>query len=98
MQDETPLDDAGRKPSPSSRPQTAAGDAFLIDVDAIPTGRFAEPQTGRQHPKGRFYRPELYSTTEKIGSSLAVKVGLVCALTIAASALIVVAVSSGAIL
>jgi hypothetical protein len=98
VHEETPLDEAGSMPFSTSRPLAAAGDAFLIDVDAIPTGRVAEPQTGRQHPKGRFYRPELYSTTEKIGSSLALKVGLVCALTIAAGALIVVAVSSGAIL
>ncbi|MFB2586614.1 hypothetical protein [Herbiconiux liukaitaii] len=95
MQHRTP-DDAGETEGVAA--ESAPDDAYLIDVAAIPSGKFAEPKPGRHHPRGRFYRPELYSTTEKLGSSVALKVGLVCALTIAAGTLIVLAVSTGAIL
>lgn len=74
-------------------------DAYRIDVDRIQTGRMADPASlGRRHPKGRFYRPELETPAQRIAGSLTVRVAAVCGLVIAASALIVVAVSSGAIL
>jgi len=91
------------QPAPSAQPAPAAqvapaDDPFRIDVDRIRVGEFAAPDEGRHHPKGRFYRPELYSTSEKIGSSTALKFALIVVLLGVAGALIALAAGSGIIL
>ena len=48
--------------------------------------------TARDHRKGRFYRPELYSTTERIASNLAVKSGAVVLLLAGTASLVYLAV------
>ncbi|MFB2555341.1 hypothetical protein [Herbiconiux liangxiaofengii] len=80
-------------------PAEGAVDAFRIDVDTIRPGVLAEPgSVGRHHPKGRFYRPELYSTREKVLGSFEFKAGMIVVLVATAGALLALAVGSGAIL
>jgi hypothetical protein len=43
------------------------------------------------HPKGRFYRPELYSTTQRITGSVVVKVTVVVLLLAGTAALVYLA-------
>jgi hypothetical protein len=54
----------------------ASADPYVIDVDGL---RSAVPVTEiepdrRSHPRGRFYRPELYSTRERIAGSATIKI------------------------
>jgi len=84
--------------SSASATGTPTDEAFRIDVDRIRVGEFAAPDERRRHPKGRFYRPELYSTSEKIGSSTPVKFVVIVVLLGTAGALIALAAGSGMIL
>ena len=79
-------------------PVVPADEAFRIDVDRIRVGEVVAPDEGRHHPKGRFYRPELYSTSERIGGSTAVKFALIVVLLGVAGVLIALAAGSGMIL
>ncbi len=105
----TPSDPANpREPADTGAPTPAEGipaagvkaaeDAFRIDVDRIRRGEFTAPAEGRHHPKGRFYRPELYSTRERIGGSTALKFVIIVVLLGAAGVLIALAAGSGIIL
>ncbi|MGA1835738.1 hypothetical protein VD659_02285 [Herbiconiux sp. 11R-BC] len=82
----------------SPTPPGGGGDEFIIDVERIQTAREAEPKAGPSHPKGRFYRPELYSKGEKLRSNLAVKVFGVTGLIALTAILLVIAASRGVIL
>lgn len=86
---------SARTPAPHSEP---AHEASRIDVGRIRVGESAVPAEGRQHPKGRFYRPELYSTSERLGSSTALKFAVIVVLLGAAGTLIAVAAGAGMIL
>lgn len=76
-----------------------ADEAFRIDVDTIRPATFADSASvGRHHPKGRFYRPELYSTRERVLGSFEFKAAMIVVLVAAAGGLLALAVGSGAIL
>ncbi|MBF4570984.1 hypothetical protein ITJ64_00460 [Herbiconiux sp. VKM Ac-1786] len=58
---------------------------------AKPTAKAKAERAEAHHPKGRFYRPELYSTTQRITGSVVVKVTVVVLLLAGTAALVYLA-------
>lgn len=74
-------------------------EAFRINLESVRPGQFVEPDAAaKHHPKGRFYRPELYSRRERIIDSTGFRVGAIAALVLALGGLIVGLASASAIL
>lgn len=77
-------------PKPASTHANAAAPARTPAAAPAPAPAPAKPAEAH-HPKGRFYRPELYSTTQRITGSVVVKVTVVVLLLAGTAALVYLA-------
>ncbi|MCS5714400.1 hypothetical protein NVV95_07510 [Herbiconiux sp. CPCC 205716] len=72
-------------------PVEAAPKPARTHTNAAAPVRPREQPAEAHHPKGRFYRPELYSTTQRITGSVVVKVTVVVLLLAGTAALVYLA-------
>jgi uncharacterized membrane protein len=81
-------------PKPASTHANAAAPArtpAAVPTQAVPPTPAPAKPAEAHHPKGRFYRPELYSTTQRITGSVVVKVTVVVLLLAGTAALVYLA-------